>query len=104
MKYKDGESLEDWSKRVQLFEYGLALQELANGKDSKEVLEAMAKRITDKMMHPLMRTLNNGELTEDDRKALEMSRERYQREYLDRFSTKPDHILDDVAKKQQNEK
>jgi len=94
MKYKVGETLEEWSKRVQLYEYGLALQELANGKDTQEVLVSMAKRITDKMMHPILVTMSNKDLSESDRIALEESRLRYQREYIDRFGAKPDHILD----------
>ena len=101
MKYKPGESLEDWSKRVQLFEYGLALQELAQGKDIKQIMENMAKRISNKMMHPVVTGLIHGELSEDTKRELEISKERYQREYIDRFAVKPDHILDDVVPKQQ---
>ena len=104
MKYKQGETLESWGDRVRLYEYGYALQELANGKDTQEVMATMAKRITDKMMHPILVTMNNKDLSESDRIALEESRNRYQREYLDRFGVKPDHILDDVARKQQSSK
>lgn len=104
MKYKPGETLEEWSKRVQLYEYGLALQELANGKDTNQVMEAMAKRITDKMMHPLLVTMNSKDLSESEKEALEVGRMRYQHEYIDRFEAKPDHILDDVAKIQQTSK
>ena len=104
MKYNPSETLEQWGKRVELYEYGSALQELANKKDIEKVMSAMAERIINKMMHPIMVALNDKTLTEVERIELEVGRIRYQREYLDRFAAKPDHILDDVAGKQQSSK
>lgn len=53
MKYQKGENLEDWAKRVKMFEQGVALQKIAKGESPEEVLEDMARRIVDKLMYPI---------------------------------------------------
>ena len=52
------ETYESWCKRVELFEKELALQQLANGEDIEQVMEKMAQRITKKMLHPILKSLN----------------------------------------------
>jgi len=46
--------MEDWAERVRKFEYGYALQQLAKGQDLNLVLEAMAMRIQQKILHPIL--------------------------------------------------
>lgn len=45
--------MEQWAERVRQFEYGHALQQLAKGEDLNLVMEAMAARIQQKMLHPV---------------------------------------------------
>ena len=51
MKIKDEETFEEWSERVRQFEFGYAMQALANGTDHDAVLEQMSIRISNKMKH-----------------------------------------------------
>jgi glutamyl-tRNA reductase len=51
MKIKDKETFEEWSERVRQFEFGYAMQALANGTDHDTVLEQMSIRISNKLKH-----------------------------------------------------
>lgn len=51
MKIKDGETLEEWSERVRQFEFGHAMQALANGVDTDTILDQMSVRISNKIKH-----------------------------------------------------
>ena len=51
MKIKDEETFEEWSERVRQFEFGYAMQALANGTDHDTVLEQMSIRISNKLKH-----------------------------------------------------
>lgn len=46
--------MEQWAERVRQYEYGHALQQLAQGQDLNLVMEAMAARIQQKMLHPIL--------------------------------------------------
>lgn len=46
--------MEEWAERVRKFEYGYALQQLAKGQDLNLVMEAMAMRIQQKILHPVL--------------------------------------------------
>ena len=46
MKMGLNESYDKWVERVRIFEYGIALQKIANGQDADHVMEDMSKRIT----------------------------------------------------------
>lgn len=54
MRKDPNESIEDWAERVRKFEYGYALQQLAKGHDLNLVMEAMAIRIQQKILHPII--------------------------------------------------
>lgn len=45
--------MEEWAERVRKFEYGYALQQLAKSQDLNTVMEAMAMRIQQKILHPI---------------------------------------------------
>jgi glutamyl-tRNA reductase len=47
------ESLEEWAERVCKEEYKLALRHYNNGSDINTVMEAMAIRIQNKILHPI---------------------------------------------------
>jgi len=57
MRIKPDESKEDWAKRVQQYEYGYALQQIAKGEDLNLVMEAMGARIQQKLLHPVFRAI-----------------------------------------------
>ena len=61
MKPRDNESYESWAERVRMFEHGRALQLIAKGEDVNIVMEDMARRIVDKMLHPIYRELQRVE-------------------------------------------
>jgi hypothetical protein len=51
MKIKDGETFEAWAERVRMFERGHAYKALANDVDIDTVMDAMSKRIMNKLLH-----------------------------------------------------
>ena len=51
--------MEDWAERVRQFELGYALQQLAKGQDLNVVMEAMASRIQQKILHPVIMEIKN---------------------------------------------
>lgn len=91
MRIKPGETLEDWAYRVQQYEYGYALQRLAQGEDVNLVMEAMTERIKQKILHPIVTAIKDSKKTGYDP---EESRKAYEENYLKRYGPKPDHIND----------
>lgn len=59
MKPLPNESYESWCKRVEMFEYGNALMQLAQGKDVDNIMEEMSRRIMEKLLHPLYREIRD---------------------------------------------
>ena len=57
MKPKQDESYQSWAERVRMFEQGRALQRIAQGDEVNIVMEDMARRIVDKMLHPIFKEL-----------------------------------------------
>ena len=51
MQKRPNETDEEWLKRVQLHEYGRALQQLAAGMPVEEIMEKMSDRIVNKVIH-----------------------------------------------------
>jgi glutamyl-tRNA reductase len=93
MRIEPDETYESWAKRVQMYEYGVALQQVAQGKDIDEVLEQMASRISQKMLHPIIKALQESKI---DDKEVKASKQAYEENYLKRYGPKADHILDDT--------
>jgi glutamyl-tRNA reductase len=54
MRKSPDESMEEWAERVRKYELGFALQQLAKGQDVNLILEAMAARIQQKILHPII--------------------------------------------------
>ena len=88
MKQLPGESYEQWVKRVEQYEFGRALMELARGADPEQVLTETSDRMINKFQHPILEAIN---AIPSDYDSTE-SQQQYRTNYLDRFGPKPDHI------------
>jgi len=91
MRINPGETYESWAKRVQQYEYGYALQQVAKGQDINVVMEAMAARIQQKMLHPVLQSIKETSVPMD----ADASKKAYEEAYLKNNSPKPDHLVDD---------
>jgi glutamyl-tRNA reductase len=60
MKPNPGESYESWCQRVRMYEHGLALQRLAKGDHIENIMQDMARRIEEKLLHPLIKKQQDG--------------------------------------------
>lgn len=89
MRQREGESYEDWAKRVQMYEHGWAMQRIAEGDPIDDILEAMSHRITQKLLHPLYKELSQATTSTYD---LEASKRSYQEKYLNNRSPVADHV------------
>jgi len=89
MRMKPDESKEDWAKRVQQYEYGHALQRIAQGDPVEQVLEDMSKRMTQKLLHSFIQDIKDGNKTEYNAEA---GRQRYKEVYLDKNPPKADQV------------
>jgi glutamyl-tRNA reductase len=86
MTPRPDESYQSWAERVRMFEHGRALQKIAQGEDVNKVMDDMARRIIDKMLHPIYRALHV--VPEMD---LEESRRTYM-ETMARVGPAADHV------------
>lgn len=86
MKPKDNESYESWAERVRMFEHGRAMQRVAQGDDINLVMEDMARRMIDKMLHPIYKGLHTVEPID-----LAESRQSYI-EKMSRVGPSADHV------------
>ena len=86
MTPRPDESYQSWAKRVRMFEHGRALQKIAQGEDVNLAMDDMARRIVDKMLHPIYRELQKIEPVD-----LEESRRTYM-ETMSRVGPAADHV------------
>ena len=91
MRINPGETYESWAKRVQQYEYGYALQQVAKGQDINVVMEAMAARIQQKMLHPVLQSIKETSVPMD----ADASKKAYEEAYLKNNSPKADHLTED---------
>ena len=80
MKKLERESYESWSNRVRMYEHGYAMQRMALGENVEKVLEDMANRILEKLLHPLYGEIKAATAQTYD---AEKSKAEYQEKYLD---------------------
>lgn len=92
MRINPNETYESWANRVQEFELAQARRELANGTDVNLVMEAMAARIQQKLLHPMFISIREGLREKFD---VEKNRKAYEEAYLKNNDPKPDHLTDD---------
>lgn len=89
MRKHADETYEQWADRVRQYEYGLALTKIANGIPVEEVMERMAKNITQKMLHPLFAEIRNIPIDSD---ALALSKKNYEDTYINKVGRAADHV------------
>lgn len=105
IKYNPDEEYAKWVERVRIYEYGLALQRIAEGEPTEKVLEDLARRVSDKCLHPwLVKIKENANLEAEKHYDLEKSAQSYKENYLDKVSPAADHVVDDNIKVNNNEK
>ena len=92
MKINEGESYEYWSERVRMFEHGWAMQQIAQGKDVEKTLEEMARRIMDKLMHPVYKEIASTKSAYD----ADAARQAYREKFLNIVPRASDHIDDTI--------
>ena len=66
MRINPGESMESWANRVSMFEKGRAMQRIAQGEDVEKVMEDMSRRITEKLIHPVLKAISQQEISNFD--------------------------------------
>jgi len=89
MKLREGENFESWSRRVDMYERGVAMQRIAEGEDELKVIEDMSRRITQKLLHPVFKLLQTP--VEFD---IKKHRENYEKSLKNKGLT-ADHIDED---------
>lgn len=62
LSYDPNESFESWCERVRQFELEYARSLIAKGQDLNLVLEAMAARIQQKILHPVLLEIKKTQL------------------------------------------
>lgn len=92
IRIQPDETFEEWVERVRKFEYGFALQQIALGEDPTKVMEEMAKRMAQKIMHPVYKAIKDSSVITID---LEESRKQYEENYLSKVKPRADHVSDD---------
>ena len=91
MKYNPNETIEQWAERVQLYEYGEAIKQIAAGQNVEVVMEAMSARIVEKLKYPMLKHIKEwGKVTYD----ATLSKENYKKNYLDKTKPVADHMND----------
>lgn len=89
MRINDGESYESWASRVSMYEKGLALQRIAEGEPLEKVMEDMSRRITQKLLHSVVKAVKDSSASSYD---AEESKKRYQEVYLNSHKPVADHM------------
>jgi glutamyl-tRNA reductase len=92
MKPLPDETYESWCKRVEMFEQGNAMMQIAQGRDVDQVMEEMSRRIMDKLLHPIYKAIR-----ESNNTSVYNSEESKQ-SYLDKMKKRgevADHVTDD---------
>ena len=92
MKIQLDETYESWANRVTIYEKQIALKQLAKGITLDIVLEEMARRITEKLMHPILIAIRSA--TNSVEYDAESDKKRYDEIYTNRTSRPADHVDD----------
>jgi len=92
MKKMDDEPYEKWVDKVRLYEYGIALQQIAKGDNPEVVLDSMSKRIQNKLLHPIIDEIRKANVSTYDSVT---SKKHYEENYLNKTKRVADHVLDD---------
>lgn len=91
MRYTNNQTIEEWADRVRIYEFGLALQQIASGQPCDVVMESMSIRIQQKIMHPIIQLIKTSKVSNYD---ADRSLENYKKNYLERSAPVADHMND----------
>ena len=91
VKQLPNETYEQWVKRVEQYESGRALMELASGADPEQVMTETSRRMVNKLEHPILEAINTIPSGYDSK----ASQQHYKTNYQDRFGPKSDHVQDE---------
>lgn len=89
MRKRDEESYKSWADRVAMYEKGVALQKLAEGEPLEKVMEDMSRRITQKLLHPVIQVIKESNVKTYD---IEASKKQYEESYLNIRKPVADHV------------
>jgi len=89
MRINKGESYESWANRVSMYEKGVALQRIAEGEPLEKVMEDMSRRITQKLLHSVIKAVKDSSA---DSYSNEESKKRYEEAYLKNRVPVADHV------------
>jgi glutamyl-tRNA reductase len=89
MRINEGESYESWANRVSMYEKGVALQRIAEGEPLEKVMEDMSRRITQKLLHSVIKAVKDSSA---DSYNNEESKKRYEEAYLKNRVPVADHV------------
>ena len=92
MKIQLDETYESWANRVAIHEKTIALKQLAKGIEIDVVLEEMARRVAEKLMHPILVAIRNS--TEDVEYDAVAGKKQYDELYTNITSRPADHVED----------
>lgn len=90
MKYNPDEDYSTWLERVRMFEYGQALQQIAQGVPVDQVLEQMSRRMMQKVMYPVLKAIHDIPTNYDS----EENRKKYEENMKNRGPV-ADHVIED---------
>lgn len=85
------ETYEEWAIRVSAYERARARNKINSGKDPVSVLEEMSVRITNKLLHPLVKAVRESYVSDYDSEKSKAEYERIMRYHL----PIADHIVDE---------
>ena len=90
MRILPEENFESWAKRATEYEKARAERMIRRGRPQEEVLAEYSRRLSEKLMHPLIKIVND--TATPDLERLEESKRRYEQEYIQRYGRKADHV------------
>lgn len=92
MKYDPNESFDQWLERVAVHEKEKALRDIKKGIPVDTVLAELARRITEKGLHPIFKNLTDVKTNYD----AEKSKAEYEERYISKRTQPPaDHVTED---------
>ena len=89
MKYNPNEKYANWVEQVKEHELELAKLQLKKAQDIDLVLESMSSRITEKLLHPLFKKIEQEYAQQSKSES-----DQYQQNYLSKIPPRADHMED----------
>lgn len=90
MRLIDNQSIADWAKTTQESEYTIAIKRINAGENLELVMQEMAERIKQKMLHYHITILKN----EMSSNVINTSKDSYEENYIKKIGLRPDHVSD----------